>query len=173
MLARALATVFLRPWYSSGALLTAAAIYTTAVLTPNLALLARFVSEPLAELKLVSTLLLASPASHGWVSAASLMVTSLLCGMVASMLVYAWRHQPRRSWGAWSASGGGALAALFGIGCLACGPLLLGSLLALIGASGLLLALPLHGAEFSLLAIALLGYAIYALGKVIGGPRVC
>jgi hypothetical protein len=67
----------------------------------------------------------------------------------------------------------GTILATIGIGCASCGTAILFSVLSLVGAGGLLLWLPLHGQEFSILGIAGLLYAIwYILGKL-ENPYVC
>ena len=53
----------------------------------------------------------------------------------------------------------GSLAALFGIGCAACGTALIVSFLSVLGVSGLLTLLPLQGIEIGLLGILLLLYS--------------
>ncbi len=61
----------------------------------------------------------------------------------------------------------GAMLAAIGIGCASCGTAIIFSALSVVGAGGLVLLLPLHGLEFSLLGIVGLGSAIwYILGKL-------
>lgn len=57
----------------------------------------------------------------------------------------------------------GTVAAIFGIGCAACGSAILLAFLNIFGAGGLLLWLPLHGEEFSIIGILLLTYATWLL----------
>jgi hypothetical protein len=109
----------------------------------------------------------------GWFAVGTIIATDLLLGMVMAMVWYAWRHQRAHSWRTTAATTSGTIAALLGLGCIACGPLLLGSILAVFGASGIIALLPLHGAELSLFAIALLCYALYAISRVITAPLVC
>lgn len=67
----------------------------------------------------------------------------------------------------------GTVLATIGIGCATCGTAILFSALSLVGAGGLLLWLPLHGQEFSIVGIAGLVYSIwYILGKL-ENPYVC
>jgi hypothetical protein len=67
----------------------------------------------------------------------------------------------------------GTVLATIGIGCASCGTAILFSALSLVGAGGLILWLPLHGQEFSIIGIAGLAYAIwYILGKL-ENPYVC
>ena len=67
----------------------------------------------------------------------------------------------------------GTVVALIGIGCASCGTAVLFSVLSLVGAGGLVLWLPLHGQEFSIVGIIGLLYAAwYILGKL-QNPFVC
>ena len=68
---------------------------------------------------------------------------------------------------------GGLISGLLGIGCAACGSIVLTAVLSSIGASGLLILLPLHGSEFGFLGVALLAFSIYELVKRISAPVVC
>ncbi len=68
---------------------------------------------------------------------------------------------------------GGLVSGLLGIGCAACGSIVLTAILSSIGASGLLLILPLHGSEFGILGILLLGFSIFMLARKIKEPLVC
>ena len=68
---------------------------------------------------------------------------------------------------------GGLVSGLLGIGCAACGSIVLTAVLSSIGASGLLVLLPLHGSEFGFLGAVLLSFSIYELVKRISEPIVC
>lgn len=68
---------------------------------------------------------------------------------------------------------GGVIAAIFGIGCSACGTLVLSAVLSSVGATGLLALLPLGGGEFLLLSIALLAASIYWIAGSIQTSVVC
>jgi len=68
---------------------------------------------------------------------------------------------------------GGLISAVFGIGCASCGSVILTSILLQFGAGGLLLALPLHGAEFRFLAVGLLSISVILLWRKINQPPVC
>ena len=122
------------------------------------------------------SLLIGSPESIGWLSVVLLLISTLLLSVVVSMVVYVYRHRGSHAHKrklAVVATSGGTLAAVLGIGCAACGSLLLGGLLAMLGGSGLLLLLPLHGGEFGIVAVVLLAFAIYSLAKIITTPTVC
>lgn len=67
----------------------------------------------------------------------------------------------------------GLVSGVLGIGCAACGSIILTSFLATFGAGGLLLWLPLHGAEFGILGALLLLFSTYLMAKKISDPLVC
>lgn len=62
---------------------------------------------------------------------------------------------------------------IFGVGCAACGGLLLSTILNIVGAASLLTFLPYGGSEFLVLAIALLTYSVVSISKKINAPLVC
>lgn len=72
-----------------------------------------------------------------------------------------------------AASVAGMVAGLFGVGCAACGSVIVSGLLSFIGANGLLLLLPWHGQEFGLLGIGLLLWSIYFVARKLQSPLVC
>lgn len=179
MVRLALCRVFRNQWYTIVSLLVAISIAGSTLLWANADLLLTVWSSDMTsgvfKLSLTWQLLLGSPASMGKMAVVVIGVTSALIGVVVSMGWYAWRSKRTGSElrTSFTSSGVGMFAALLGIGCIACGPLLVTSLLALVGGAGLLLVLPLHGAEFGYLALLLLGYAIYTLAKVITAPAIC
>lgn len=102
-----------------------------------------------------------------------LIVISLLGGLYFSMLVYYFKKH--RAVGSYAVAGGG-LTGLFaswvGLGCAACGTLLLTSL-GLSGGSVLVSLLPYEGREITVLGILFLLGGIYILNKIIKKPLVC
>lgn len=108
-------------------------------------------------------------------SAVFTIVASFLFGINIAFLVYYIRRRQVGSHGRaaeWN-SLGGLVSGVLGVGCAACGSIILTSFLTALGAGGLLLWLPLHGAEFGLLGIVLLSVSIYQLAKRINDPLVC
>ena len=67
----------------------------------------------------------------------------------------------------------GITSGIVGIGCAACGSLLLTSVLSLFGASSILAFLPLAGGEFSILAVILLVISTHTIAKQIQQPGTC
>ncbi len=179
MMYRALLLVLKRPRYIIPGIVTAAIIAAVTLLWPNLTLLRQVWFGDTTTWSYAGTmtwrLLIGSGESMGVLAVTLILITAGLLGLIVSMTWYVWREKRQvRSWrGLGVSTGGGMLAALLGVGCAVCGPLLLGSILALFGAAGLLLLLPLHGAELSIIAIALLVYAWYALARIITAPNTC
>ncbi|OGZ61172.1 MAG: hypothetical protein A2919_01050 [Candidatus Spechtbacteria bacterium RIFCSPLOWO2_01_FULL_43_12] len=68
---------------------------------------------------------------------------------------------------------GGSVLGILGIGCGACGSLILTPLAISIGATGFLAVLPFGGSEFGFLGIALFMFSMYSLSKKINDPLIC
>lgn len=98
----------------------------------------------------------------------------LLTG-VQTVLLWQYVRQARGRGGRKAAalSLSGSIAALFGIGCASCGTAILFTIVNLLGASGVLLWLPLHGKELSIIGILLLTYSGWYLLGALSQPRVC
>jgi len=102
-------------------------------------------------------------------------LTVLLLSMNISLLIHYLRRQRRLigSKRGHAAGATGLIAGIFGIGCAACGSIIMSAIFASVGAGGLLLLLPFHGAEIGLLGIGLLLFSIYQLTKQVTAPMVC
>lgn len=109
------------------------------------------------------------------VSAVTTVLICILIGINTSLLVHYIRHRrsPGNNKAGHSAGVLGFVSGVFGIGCAACGSVILTGIFSSLGALTLLSVLPLHGAEFGLLGVGLLGYSIYQLTKRIADPLVC
>jgi hypothetical protein len=70
-------------------------------------------------------------------------------------------------------SAGGLIVSALGVGCASCGSVLLTSLLGFSAGAAALAALPLQGAEFTLVGIGLISVSIVMLAKKIQNPFVC
>ncbi len=179
MLLAAFETVYARYAYTVFGLGYTILFTVTVLLLPNVALLRTLWNIETVSLRdllgITNTILQGTPESVGIFAVTILIVNALLLSVVLNFAFYIVRHKQAavNFRQLFTTSGGGTLAAVFGVGCVACGPLLFGGFFAAVGASGLLLLLPWHGAEFELLAALLLCYAIYSLAKVITAPQVC
>ncbi|MDT3437625.1 hypothetical protein [Haloarcula sp. 1CSR25-25] len=100
-----------------------------------------------------------------------LLLTAVLIGINLSVATYHVREH-RLSVGQGSGSLGGIVLGTLGAGCAACGSAVLAGLLSVAGASGLLLALPLDGLEFSVLAVVMLLLSLYWLADGMRGGEI-
>lgn len=102
---------------------------------------------------------------------AVLVTTAVLVGVNLGVATYHFREHGL-SVGQGSGSIGGIGLGLLGAGCAACGSAVLAGLLSIAGASGLLLALPLDGLEFSSLAMLALLLSLYWLAEGMRGGDI-
>jgi hypothetical protein len=70
-------------------------------------------------------------------------------------------------------SGVGLVFAVLGIGCAACGTVLIGSILGFLGLGSVFTVLPYHGEEIGALGILVLVAVTYSLAKKVAVPTVC
>ncbi len=104
-------------------------------------------------------------------SLVSIALLGLVMGMyVVALIAYVQRFKLTRA----SLKGvGGSVLGIFGIGCAACGSLILTPLLTVIGATSLLATLPLGGEEFLYIGTVVLGFSIRSLLKKMNEGAVC
>ncbi len=178
MVREALKKVFGRAPYVVLALCIALSTFVFAVWLPNLPLIARVLTDAdisfVQKLELPLSLLGSITTNFTSLSASYTIAISVLFGMNAAMLVFLLRRRisdVQQSGIATSFLGvtSGAL----GIGCAACGSFLLTTVLSIFGASGILIFLPLGGAEFGVLGVILLSLSLYLTAKQIQNPAVC
>jgi hypothetical protein len=108
-------------------------------------------------------------------SAFSTLAIASLFGINSALLTYYIRRRQTVVLNARGHAAGvlGVVSGLFGVGCAACGSVIVASLLALVGAGGLLTLLPFQGAEFGFLGVFFLAFSIYQLSIRINDPLVC
>ncbi len=102
----------------------------------------------------------------------SIIIISLLFGINGAFLVY----YLIRKVAADVASGlslFGIIGGLFGVGCSACGSVLLSSFIGVAGTVQILGVLPFHGKEFSIFGIGLIMFSILYIAKKIARPPTC
>lgn len=97
-------------------------------------------------------------------SAIYTVVIAILAGINAALIVELIRARKMVTGGA-AAGGIGIFAGALGVGCAACGSLILTALVGTTIGTGTLALLPLGGSEFGVLGVGLLGYALYLLIK--------
>ena len=176
MIIQALKKVFTQLLYLLLALITSAAVFAFAVWFPNLGLLFTVWTDASVSLggKLAFPIsLLASISTNFTVlSAAYTVAIAILVGVNTALIVH--MIQMRGVFGGGAMIGAsGVFTGAIGLGCAACGSLILTSFLGTAGGISILALLPLRGSEFGMFGVALLGYSTYLLAKQITKPLVC
>lgn len=174
----ALGQVFAHPSYIALAGVLAILAFLLAVWFPNLGLIGEVFSgsnAPLAaKLGIALSLLGGIGTNFSLLSAGYTIAIAVLFGITAAMIVYLVKQRRIAAAGQNIAIGSGAMASgVLGVGCAACGSLILGAILPSLGAAGALAALPLNGEEFGILSVALLFISLLLISKNIAEPIVC
>ena len=172
--------VFLRPFYVLLALLVAALTLSVLLLLPNKAVLLDVLSSSVISFAAKFSFLVSLYGSLGsnftLFTASYTVLISLLMGVNVSLLWYYGARARRLSKidRTVTFTGiGGFVSGLFGIGCAACGTILVAGILKLLGIAWLITYLPLHGAEFGIIGVGLLLFTTYLLTKRINDPLLC
>lgn len=171
--------VFRHPRYVVGAVVVALSALSAALLLPNTQILLQVIRSGAVgwgdKVHFVLSMYGTLGSNFTLFSATLLIITVVLFGINIALLTFYIRRRQEASRGtvAHMASIGGVVSAVLGIGCAACGSVVLTSLLGLFGASGLLLLLPLHGVEFGIVGLVLLVVSIRYLIKRIEDPIIC
>ena len=172
----AFAQVFTYPSYIALASVLAILAFLLAVWFPNLGLIGGvFVSNaPLAaKLNVALSLLGGIGTNFSLFSAGYTIAIAVLFGITTAMIVYLLKQRQVAAAKQTIAIGSGGVASgVLGIGCAACGSLIL-AVLPSLGAAGALAALPLNGEEFGLLSVALLFISLLLISKNIAEPIAC
>lgn len=102
----------------------------------------------------------------------TLLVIALLAGVSMAMSAYLMRRNLQATSGV-SLTALGTIVALIGVGCLSCGATLLTALIGIVASTTIVGFLPLHGWEFSLLAIILMSISIWRLSLKVSQNGTC
>jgi ABC-type amino acid transport system permease subunit len=154
--------------------------FTGALWLPNLSLIESFLAsssqgygEKASFLLSLYGLILSSHTLYSAIMAAFI---AILSGINVALLVYYIKRLRKTSQGkkrTTVTSLAGLLVGVFGVGCAACGSVILTAVFTLLGAGGLVWLLPFGGSEFGVLAVCMLGASNYYLLRHINNPLVC
>ncbi len=178
MIANAFKAVFKNQSYTLLTGIVALAVFAFAVWLPNIRLLFSLVTDSTVPISVKLTfplrLLESITTNFSVLSASYTIAIALLTGINVAFIVYYVRRQKEQLSQAGMAVGTlGIMSGIFGMGCAACGSLILASILGTAGGTSILLVLPLKGGEFGIIGVILLGIATYLLAKQITKPMVC
>ena len=170
--------VFAYPSYIALAGVLALLAFLLAVWFPNLGLIAQVFSGSNAQLAptlgIAFSLLGGIVTNFSLLSAGYTIAIAILFGLTAAMIAYLVKQRRIAAAGQGIAIGSGAVASgVLGVGCAACGSLILGVVLPSLGAAGALAALPLNGEEFGILSVALLFVSLLLISKNIAESIAC
>ena len=168
--------VFVHSSYIALASVLAIVAFLLAVWLPNLGLIGEVFSgsgAPLTtKLNIALSLLGGIGTNFSLLSAGYTIAIAVLFGTSAAMIVYLLKQKRVAAAGQNIAIGSGGVASgVLGIGCAACGSLILGGALPSLGAAGALAMLPLNGEEFGILSVALLFVSLLLVSKNIAEDR--
>ena len=174
----ALARVFAHPLYVALAAVLGMLAFLLAVWASNLGLLFEVFSSPdvpLPEkLGIALSLLGGIVTNFNLLSASYTIAIVVLFGVTTAMTIWFLRQKRVAGVGRSVTIGSGAIASgVLGIGCAACGSLILSVVLPALGAAGAVAALPLEGEEFGILSVALLFVSLLLVSKSIEESVSC
>lgn len=166
---RAAARVFSVPRYGILAGAAAFAVLTLALLAPQWHLITTLLGSPSfsswEKVLTVGSLYGTLRSNLSVFTAGSIVGSSLLFGVNSALVVYLIARRRTGTGTGMAASVGGLMAGSLGVGCAACGSLVLTTVLSLGGAGAVLASLPLGGGEFGLIGLALLSWSAALLLK--------
>jgi len=170
--------VFAYPSYIALAGVLAILAFLLAVWFPNLGLIAQIFSgsnAPLAAtLGIALSLLGGIGTNFSLLSAGYTIAIAVLFGLTTAMIAYLVKQRRIAAAGQSIAIGSGAaVSGVLGVGCAACGSLIVGVVLPSLGAAGALAALPLNGEEFGILSVVLLFVSLLLVSKNIAESIAC
>lgn len=170
--------VFAYPSYIALAGVLAILAFLLAVWFPNLGLIGEIFSGSnatlAAKLGIALSLLGGIGTNFSLLSAGYTIAIAVLFGLTTAMIAYLMKQRRIAAAGQNIAIGSGAMASgALGIGCAACGSLILGAGLPFLSASGALAILPLNGEEFGILSVALLFVSLLLISKNIAESTIC
>lgn len=171
--------VFRHGRYMVVAVFVTISVVTMIALLPNLGLIERVLGASTVALDkrlwFVLQLYMSPFSTMSGFSATLSLLAAVLIGINSACLLFYIRRRrmPQRDRVAHAAGVGGIVSTLLGIGCAACGSAVLAAVASIVGATGLIVALPLHGAEFGLLGVGLLFLTTGFVLQRIGDSLVC
>lgn len=165
-------------WYVLLTFFIGVLIFAFSVLLPNLKLVGMVWGDgaisTTSKIALLINLLGSITTNFTVLSAFTTISLAFLIGVNISLMLYIYRRQKAGlNAGGVVVSTFGTVIGMFGVGCAACGSLILTALLATFGGIGILALLPFQGQELSLVGVLVLGYATYFLVQKINKPIIC
>lgn len=163
--------------YLSLVVMTSGIIFVFAIWLPNFRLIINILGSTMAtfsqKLELLIALLGGIRTNFTPLTALYLILVSILIGINVTLIAYQWRRQASGMKNGFIGTILGSLSGILGIGCAACGTIILTGVLSALGLSSALAFLPLGGTEFGITGVVLLSASIVILSRQIEKPVVC
>jgi len=170
--------VFKNVSYSITVFVIAVFIFSFLILLPNLELIFRVGISSSASfsdlLSIMAGLIMSVTTSFSVLSVFYIVTISFLFSINILMVIYyikMFKKIPRMKETA--SSVGGMVGGVLGVGCVACGSILLSPILSLLGVSAAVAFFPLKGSEFGILGIIALLFSISIIAKKINKGNTC
>ena len=178
MIIKAFKQVFYNTRYLILAGIVGFVVFAFSTWLPNLGLISKVITSSTASFfdkaTFLAGLLGSIQTNFTLFSASYTIAIAVLFGINVAMFVYFMNRRKKfAKQSGMAASAGGLFSGMLGIGCAACGTLVLGPLFALVGAGGLIAILPFGGQEFGIAGVGMLGFSIFLTAKKIQDPLVC
>lgn len=178
MILQTLITVFQSPRAILLATSVSILVFLLATWLPNFRLIIDVFSSsevaPSEKIGLLSSLTGSIATNFSLFSASYTIALAILFGIYIALFTYLLQNRIKQIRKDSVASGVlGIGIGTLGVGCAACGPLLIPGFLSLIGAGGAIALLPFGGSEFGLIGVILLVLAIAAVVRQIENPAMC
>lgn len=175
---RTIKNILLHPAYIAVSLLVSFTVFALTIWLPNISFISRVfenINVSWGDKAIFLFSLLGSIATNfTFVAAVSTVLIALLFGIQISLTIHLFRVRAFSMAGkTTAASAAGVGMGLLGIGCSACGSIILTAILPVIGASGALMLLPLGGGEFGILGVLILALTVFFTARSIMRPVVC
>lgn len=174
---RAVLNIFASIYSVLLALVVALFVFVFAVWLPNLRLLFSVWADASVtlpdKLALPLSLLPSIATNFTLLSASYTVVIAILAGINAVLIVHLIKTRGVLGRSAIFGLSGGLFTGTLGLGCAACGSIILTSLIGTVGGISLLTLLPLRGGELGIIGALLLSYSTYLLAKQVSKPLVC
>lgn len=168
--------VFGRPGYGALALMVAVFVVLIAIWLPNLTWIRDVFFSPLfsfgVKIKLILTSFRVLDTNFTGSARAVTLSIAVLFGINVSLLVYYMKRRVRTLKSA-GTSVAGIMVGMLGIGCAACGSILISSLFGLGATASIIGLFPLQGLEFGLFGVVIIVGSIVYLALRIQEPGVC
>lgn len=168
--------IFGRPGYAVFAIAVFLAVMLFAIWLPNITFVAHTTTSSSFTLgqkvSILTSSLGAIQTNFTFLSRILTITAAMLFAVQASLIVFYLRRHIRLQSAA-RVSGMGIVSGLLGVGCAACGSVILSSLFGATATASFIGVLPLKGQEFGFLSIGMLGLSLFLTTRKIQNPLTC